>query len=124
MVMSMTSTSTVVTITGSVATALPQPSTDQTLVKAFLTGSGAARDIYTCPANTIFYFMGAQLRAIAADYISINDNAGIVIFQTHNVAGSIMVISSAVPIAKLTAGQKLKAYGNGDTSIWGYEVAA
>lgn len=129
--MSISSSSGLTSITGSVSvsstTAIPQPSSSQTLVtvksQASINGN---KTLYTVTAGKTFYLMGLHVYATGAvTQCSLKDNAGNIIFYVVPVTLTCYTIASAVPIASFAAGDNVvwsDSAANNLVTLWGYEV--
>lgn len=117
-----------VTITGSVSTATPIPSTTNAVVNTAFTTTGAAQDAYTVPAGYTFHLMGICCQTVGNRTLTIykNDGATAVfgVYQEANGAGwfgDSYRFSSICPIWSYTAAQVVKVNGTNGVpwNIWG-----
>lgn len=129
MVMSVTTSSATVSISGSVTTSvnLPQPNATQTVINIYNDTNGDS-DAYTVPANKIFYLHGATGYQATRLTIFKNDGTTQVLYLRNDevTEGNNPSIASPVPIWYYTAGQKVKINltAANPINIWGVLVDA
>jgi len=109
-----------VTISGSVTTTnqIIIPSSTQTLIHKYNVVGAAVTDLYTIPANKIFYLYGVMGSTAANGWNRVYENDGAtIITMLSSLAGASQSFSSAIPIASFTAAQVVKGESSGANGV-------